>query len=282
MALQITPMSCSYLYNVDLRDSLLLQITLQATRLRWKLRLRIAPTAIVFAVYAGIRSDVLGIFERIELKSDHIPLIVEYRVAAALSAPKIRLLPHKANITRFRQRLEQLVNLKMELSSPADIDDAAEVFLHNINVATEYSMFGQLPCSPPYPPQLLLKPEVLDLVRHKRALRRHYMRSLNPLNPRDFRRAAYELRKLLFDIKSNYFQDMLRNADPNKNRGFNSWKATRCVKRQPLRRIPIMRPDSTWCRSDAEIASAFANELHGLRITPFAVEFRLSGYPAGI
>ncbi|EDW05046.1 GH22496 [Drosophila grimshawi] len=158
----------------------------------------------------------------------------------------------------------------MVLNSPADIDDAAELFLRNINVAAEYSILGQLACSPPSPTQPLLKPEVLDLVRHKRALRRRYMRSRNPLDLRDFRRAAYELRTLLFDIKSKYFQDMLRNTDPNKNHGFNLWKATRCVKRQPLRRIPIMRPDNTWCRSDAEIASAFADELEG-RFTPFAL-----------
>ncbi|EDW04318.1 GH23252 [Drosophila grimshawi] len=171
------------------------------------------PTAIDFAVYAGIRSQCLGISERIELNSDHIPLIVEYRVAAALNVPKSRLLPRKANIARFRQRLEELVSLNMELISPADIDDAAELFLRNIK----------------------------DL--------------------RDFRRAAHELRKLLFDIKSKYFQAMLRNADPNKNHGFNLWRTTRCVKRQPLRRIPIMRPDNTWCRSDAETASAFADAL---------------------
>ncbi|EDV95497.1 GH19634 [Drosophila grimshawi] len=160
--------------------------------------------------------------------------------------------------------------MKMELSSPADIENAAELFLRNINVAAEYSMLGQLPCSPPSPTQPLLKPEVLDLVRYKRALRRRYMRSRNPLDLRDFRWAAYELRKLLFDNKSKYFLDLLRNADPNKKNGFNLWKATRCVKRQPLMRIPIMRPDNTWCRSDAEIASTFADELEG-RFTPFAL-----------
>ncbi|EDV94235.1 GH17976 [Drosophila grimshawi] len=55
-----------------------------------------------------------------------IPLIVECHVAATLFDRKTRLLPRKANVTRFRQRLKQLVNLNMELSSPADIDYAAE------------------------------------------------------------------------------------------------------------------------------------------------------------
>ncbi|EDV98580.1 GH22325 [Drosophila grimshawi] len=104
-------------------------------------------------------------------------------MAVALNATKTRLLPRTANITRFRQRLVQLFNLNIELSSPADIDFAAESFLRNINLAGEYFMLGQLPCSPPSP----------ALVRHKRALRRQYMRSRNPLDLRDFRRAAHEL-----------------------------------------------------------------------------------------
>jgi len=61
---------------------------------------------------------------------------------------------------------------------------------------------------------------------------------------------------------------MLRNADPTKPYGFNLWRATRNIKRQPPRRIPIKRADNTWCRSDSEISMAFAEELEG-RFQPF-------------
>ncbi|KAH8275077.1 hypothetical protein KR018_007677, partial [Drosophila ironensis] len=56
-------------------------------------------------------------------------------------------------------------------------------------------------------------------------------------------------------------------ADPMKPYGFNLWKSTRNIKRQPLRKIPIRKTDN-WCRSDSEIAIAFADELEK-RFQPF-------------
>jgi len=89
------------------------------------------------------------------------------------------------------------------------------------------------------PPHALLKPEVLDLVRPERALRRRFMRSRDPADKREYRHAEEDLKKLLLRTKSENFADMLRNADPTKLYGFNLWRATRNIKRQPPRRIPI-------------------------------------------
>jgi len=77
------------------------------------------------------------------------------------------------------------------------------------------------------PPHALLKPEVLDLVRLKRALRRRFMRSRDPADKREYRRAEDDLKKLLLRTKSENFADMLRNADPTKPYGFNLWKLTK-------------------------------------------------------
>ncbi|KAH8345619.1 hypothetical protein KR059_007662, partial [Drosophila kikkawai] len=57
-------------------------------------------------------------------------------------------------------------------------------------------------------------------------------------------------------------------ADPTKSNGFNLWKCTRNIKRQPIRKIPIKKSDDTWCRSDTEISLAFADELEK-RFQPF-------------
>jgi len=84
-----------------------------------------------------------------------------------------------------------------------------------------------------FPPHALLKPEVLDLVRLKRTLRRRFMRSRDPADKREYRRAEDDLKKLLLRTKSEYFADMLRNADPTKPYGFNLWRATRNIKGQP-------------------------------------------------
>jgi len=87
------------------------------------------------------------------------------------------------------------------------------------------------------------------------------MRSQDPVDKSAYRRAEDDLKKLLYETKRKYFDEMLLNADPTKPYGFNLWKCTRNMKRQPLRKIPIKKCDDTWCRFDSEISLAFADEL---------------------
>jgi len=42
------------------------------------------------------------------------------------------------------------------------------------------------------------------------------MRSRDPADKREYRRTEDDLKKLLLRTKSEYFADMLRNADPTK------------------------------------------------------------------
>jgi len=99
------------------------------------------------------------------------------------------------------------------------------------------------------------------------------MRSQDPVDKNAYRRADDDLKKLLYETKRRYFDEMLLNADPTKPYGFNLWKCTRNMKRQPLRKIPIKKSDDTWCRSDSEISLAFADELEK-RFQPFELVTR--------
>ncbi|KAH8351708.1 hypothetical protein KR084_002973, partial [Drosophila pseudotakahashii] len=125
------------------------------------------PSAIDFAIFKGIRSECLNISESFDLSSDHIPLIIQYRIAACKLSRRTCILPQNASIPRFQEAINGLVNLNMHLNTPEAIDDATEMFVRNIHIAAE-STCGHSPSNPSEPPQALLKPEVLDLVRLKR------------------------------------------------------------------------------------------------------------------
>jgi len=91
------------------------------------------PSPIDFAIYKGIRSDLLSISAIVELSSDHIPLITHYRVSACKLSRKTFVLPQNANILQFKEAINGLVNLNMQLNTPDDIDDATEVFVRNVH-----------------------------------------------------------------------------------------------------------------------------------------------------
>jgi len=130
----------------------------------------------------------------------------------------------------------------MVLRTPDAINDAVELFVRNIHIAAESSTSSSYPSNSPQAP---LKPEIRDLVRLKRSLRRRYMRSQDPVDKSAYRRAEDDFKKLLYETKRKYFDEMLLNADPTKPYGFNLWKCTRNMKRQPLRKIAIKKSDDT-------------------------------------
>jgi len=63
------------------------------------------PSVIDFAIYKGIRSDLLSISEIVQLSSDHIPLIIHYRVSASKLSRKTFVLPLIANISQFQEAI---------------------------------------------------------------------------------------------------------------------------------------------------------------------------------
>ncbi|KAH8362499.1 hypothetical protein KR084_010323, partial [Drosophila pseudotakahashii] len=56
--------------------------------------------------------------------------------------------------------------------------------------------------------------------------------------------------------------------DPDADRGFELWKCTSGLKRQPLQKFPLLRSDGTWANKDDEIAKEFTDSLEE-RFMPF-------------
>ncbi|KAM8701997.1 hypothetical protein ACLKA7_005518 [Drosophila subpalustris] len=191
-----------------------------------------------------------------------------------------------SSVEKLLSRLDQMMALLMQvmgkskltsllindppyaLDTTNDIDFAAEDLVEKIHTAAAASMVNHRNVLPLGPPRAPLKPEFLALLRRKRELRRRWMRTRHPLDQAEFKAATDVLWKALFEAKSEFFVEKLRAIDPNQNRGFDLWKCTRGLKRQPLRRFSLLRRDGTWARSDLEIAEEFATDLSE-RFTPF-------------
>lgn len=87
--------------------------------------------------------------------------------------------------------------------------------LPHIHIALEFLTCGQGKLNPPL---ALLKPEVLDVVRLKIALRRRFMHSRDPADKGAYRRVKDNLEKLLHKTENDYFADLLCNPiNPIKN-----------------------------------------------------------------
>ncbi|KAL7724255.1 hypothetical protein ACLKA6_008537 [Drosophila palustris] len=256
-------------------------------------------SVIDFGVYAGISGNRFSISRRTELHSDHLPLLVEVKLAinghfslqneiqARSRRPRAsrRLLTNKSNLSVFIQQLESSINLNVEINSPNDIDDMLDNFMKKLYSAAKASnspaALASMPprqnivnndddaLHPPQPPSTFIRTaEQLELVRLKRRLRKRWMRSRQRDDWPDWQRVVRRLASQLRRQRQDYVDFVLRNADPLKQGDFNLWHATKKLKRQPHAQHSVRNPNGQWCQSENDRIEAFADELKD-RFTPF-------------
>ncbi|KAM8718330.1 hypothetical protein ACLKA7_000147 [Drosophila subpalustris] len=216
------------------------------------------PSVIDFGVYAGISGNRFSISRRTELHSDHLPLLVEIKLAinghfslqneiqARSRRPRAsrRLLTNKSNLSVFTQQLESSINLNVEINSPDDIDDMLDNFTKKLYSAAKASNSQLLWHLCRLPPLTFIRTaEQLELVRLKRRLRKRWMRSRRRDDWLDWQRVARRLASQLRRQRQDYVDFVLRNADPQKQGDFNLRHATKNLKRQPHAQHSVRSPN---------------------------------------
>ncbi|BFG06808.1 uncharacterized protein DMAD_13699 [Drosophila madeirensis] len=131
-----------------------------------------APSAIDFAVYKGIRGELLRIHDQNELSSDHLPMFIEIRESPAEMTTKRRLLPAGSNVSTFQSWLDSHIHLNTELRSAEDVDDAADILQNNIIQAAELARSNLMrPVRPRFQAEVPLTNRVRLMIDTKRRLR---------------------------------------------------------------------------------------------------------------
>lgn len=96
---------------------------------------RQTPSAIDFALFKGIRRDLLAISDSFELNSDHLPLLVQLVEKPIISKAKGHLLNMNANVSKFQNYLNDRILLNTDINNADDVDDAVDIFVNNIKDA---------------------------------------------------------------------------------------------------------------------------------------------------
>jgi hypothetical protein len=74
-------------------------------------------------------------------------------------------------------------------------------------------------------------------------------------------RAMQEIKQLLHEHKNSNIQTFLHGLAPMASTDYSLWKTTKKLKPVTQTSSPILTPQNTWARSNAEKAQAFANRL---------------------
>jgi hypothetical protein len=190
-----------------------------------------------------------------DLSSDHNPVVLVISEQPLLSSPKPSLTAGFVNWINFGNRLSNLTDLNVRLSSAGEIEQAVETFTKQIQeVAWECSDGNQAPNRrmknvPAYIRQLIVE---------KRRLRRMWQRNRYPRIKNELNRLTRNLKTILAQYRSDRFMaytESLTSADKS------LWQAARRALSYNLQSFSLQKPDGSWAKTNREIAEQFGQHL---------------------
>ncbi|TDG39031.1 hypothetical protein AWZ03_014546 [Drosophila navojoa] len=229
---------------------------------------RQTPSAIDFALFKGIRRELLAITDSFELSSDHLPLQVQLVEKPTTNNAKGHLLHLNANINKFQSYLNDKILLNTEINSADDVDDAVNIFVKNIEDAANYA-------NPQNPRKLTrtrfrVNRQTLLLIEARKQIKRYLLRNRNPLAKQLYNRLSNRIRKELIVARQMYEEELFKSIDPTDRYSMQKlWRLTNEIKRQPAPNLPLLKSSSgngsnahnVWCKTTAEKVETFAASL---------------------
>jgi hypothetical protein len=216
------------------------------------------PDLLDFFVTKGVSNGYLEVEDIDDLTSDHSPVIMTLSTEIIKKKQKPTLVSKSTDWKLFRERIDDLVKLKVRLKTTQDIDEQAERFVEIIKEAAKQAT----PITSEKPIHSVSYPlEVRQLVRERRKLRRKWHQTRLPEDKTLFNRTSNRLNRLIKKIKQESFNSHLLNLSPQPDQDYSLWKATKRFKRPVIHVPPLKNAQGGWARRDEEKAELFAQHL---------------------
>lgn len=225
----------------------------------WPSDLNKIPDVLDIFVSKGISDNYFNVTSSLDLHSDHSPIILTISSSVILKEGQPTLCNKNTDWNRFRGIFDNSTSLKIPLKSPDDIDEAVEQF----NISIQNAAWKATIPLPKKPPKEVNYPiQVKQKIAEKRRLRRVWQNSRNQIDKTNLNRAAQQLKRLLCNLKNEWFEEFTASLSPFQDSNYSLWKVTKSI-RQPKTPVPpITKPDGSWTKSDIEKADVFANYFH--------------------
>ncbi|KAM8711564.1 hypothetical protein ACLKA7_012132 [Drosophila subpalustris] len=230
-----------------------------------------SPSNLDFAIYKGIPDRNLFMESRLDLSSDHLPLIALLQHDVVYLRNRVSLLPKKTNMLIFQRKLERILDADRSFQSPGDIDDGIDHLNQCIEVISADFQNRDPVSINPLSRIFPLSGEALALLEEKRRLRRRWLRNGNFEDNRAWKLLSRRLRSVLTEDKRRHFETLLEGMDPRKPSDFNVWNLTKGIKRQAPSNFAI-QTDQGWSKSDSEKASIFGQSFKISRLASEPVD----------
>lgn len=216
------------------------------------------PDLLDFFIIKGISSSYTRVEGINDLTSDHIPVLLSVSATVIKKKKKQNLTNRFTDWDLFREKLEELVELKVSLKSNEELEQQTNNFIGYIRMAASLATpesKDKAEIEVKYPA------EIRELIKERRKARRIWHLTRNPADKTTFNRISNKVNRLIKSFKQDCFDNYLSGLGPEMDKDYSLWKATSKFKRPVVRVPPIRNAQGSWVRQDKEKAELFAQHL---------------------
>ena len=206
-------------------------------------------------VLSNSNCNIDSITTKDDLGSDHLPVLVEIDSDVATQQSSTVQCFNRANWQLFKQHLNTSIDLnEFQLnfnSSHQSIDQAVAKLTTILQDATVKAVPKKQIKSSSTP----LSPNILDLIKNRRTVRRQYQRTRHPLLRQMFNEINHLIEKLTQIEHNDKFQSHIESFEPNMDHNKKLWSLSNTLKGKK-RDIPALKLDDGVLITDPEKADA--------------------------
>ncbi|KAL1129575.1 hypothetical protein AAG570_012520 [Ranatra chinensis] len=194
-----------------------------------------------------------------DLFSDHSPVLLTTSLDPILELPPPILTPGYTDWNYFAQSLDLVIDLRVPLKTPEDLDEAVQEFTLAVQRTARTS---SQPPTPKYNTQSINLPQHIRLlITHKRRARSKSQRTRYPSDRQNYEQLAHELRSELSSFRSDTYNSYIISLSTHDR---SLWDSTKRLLRSHPTPSPLRHLDNSWARSDEDKAQLFASYLRSI------------------
>ncbi|CAG5053182.1 unnamed protein product [Parnassius apollo] len=168
---------------------------------------------------------------RIDLTSDHTPVILNVTTTVNLVAPLLRIYnSNTTDWTIYKNKITTETELKTKINTIEKIERQLEQLNMTIHIAANSATPKRTGNGQPLKHNSYPK-DIKEKIQERRRLRKIWHTTGYPSDKTAFNRHSNELKALISTLENDNIQHYLSNLDPTRDTNYSLWKATKNLKR---------------------------------------------------
>lgn len=215
------------------------------------------PDLLDFCVIKNLERKKFKISSRLELSSDHSPIMIEYTEKIEKTTKSTQFCNSKTCWDSYKEYIERYLDCKIALKTPENIESAILHFNDTVIQAAQRSTPNLE--SNNYTNKCTLPASIKQQIKAKRKIRKQWQKTRLPAEKTKLNQATKDLKDSLKNYENAKINRYLKALTPNQDSNYSLWKATKHLDLGTTHQPPLKRSNGSYAKTNTEKAATLAD-----------------------